>query len=226
VARYGDVRGTRAGAVLPIVDGLWERIAVELPGACLSLDDEAARQMLGALQGLDDAIRLLDRHDLREEWVEVLTGMGATPDSGVHALVRGWCCGVLLDGDCLDESGLAWLAGLVLSPVTPAGEAAAWVEGLLSGSGLLILHRDALWLALDRWLTALEGETFAALLPLLRRAVSRFTPAERRRMGEKVARLHGGDIGSDGRARALSIDRGRADLVLPVLARIMGVSLG
>jgi hypothetical protein len=209
--------------VLPIVGGLWERIAVELPGACLSLDDDAAHDMLAALQRLDDAIRLLDRTDVREEWVDVLRATGASVESAVHALLRGWCCGALLDGGRLDEAQLARLTGLVLSPVTPAEEAAAWIEGLLSGSGLLILNRDALWTALDRWLTDLSGETFDALLPLLRRAVSHFTPAERGRMGEKVMRLNREDV-VDGRNGALpTVNRERADLVLPVLAHILGV---
>lgn len=223
VVRYGDVRETRADAVLPIVEGLWERIAVELPGACLSLDDDASHHMLQALQDLDGAMRLLDRHDLRDEWFEVLERMGATTGSGVHTLVRGWCCGVLLDAGRLDESRLESLMGLVLSPVTPAPETATWVEGLLSGSGLLILHRDALWIALDRWLISLQGDTFDVLVPLLRRAVSHFTPAERRRMGEKVARLHRQDAASSRYEAAPAVDRRRADLVLPVLAQILGV---
>jgi hypothetical protein len=224
VARYGDVRGTRTEAVLPIVNGLWERIAVELPGACVSLDGDAARQMLAALQRLDGGIRLIDRPEMRHEWGEVLRMMGAMPDSGVHALIRGWCCGALLDGDRLGEAELEQLTGLLLSPVTPAEEAAAWIEGLLSGSGLLILNRDALWVALDRWLAALAGETFDALLPLLRRAVAHFTPAERGRMGDKVARLHGASAAAERREAAEAINRERADLVLPVLAHILGVS--
>jgi hypothetical protein len=224
VARYGDVRGTRAEAVLPILAGLWERIAVELPGACQSLDGDAARQMLIALQGLDDAIRLLDRQEMQAEWSEVLASMSTPLDSPVDALVRGWCCGTLLDTGRLDDGTLGELTGLMLSPVTPAEQAAAWVEGLLSGSGLLILHREALWLALDRWLAELPVEAFEALLPLLRRAVSHFTPAERRRVGEKVAELHRGEAGVAGGVQAPRLDRDRADLVLPVLAHILGVS--
>jgi hypothetical protein len=224
VARYGDVRGTRADAVTPIVEGLWERIAVELPDACRALDDDAARGMLGALQRLDDAIRLFDRSDVREEWMVVLQGMGASSHSPIHPLLRGWSCGLLLDSGHMDESTVARLAGLVLSPATPTDEAAAWVEGLLTGSGLLILSRDILWLALDRWLTALDVETFDVLLPLLRRAVSHFTPAERHRMGDKVAGLHGEGVAAGAGEEEVPIDRERGDLVLPVLAQILGVA--
>lgn len=224
VARYGDVRGTRADAVTPIIEGLWERIAVELPDACQALDDDASRRMLAALQRLDDAVRLFDRSDMREEWMAVVERMGTTSDSRVHPLLRGWCCGLLLDSDRLDEIRVTQLVGLILSRVTPAGEAAAWVEGLLSGNGLLILSRNALWLALDRWLVALEPETFDNLLPLLRRAVSHFTPAERRRIGENVARLHRGERQPGPHDEDAPINRERADIVLPVLAHILGVA--
>src|SRR5262249_49241059 len=49
VARYGDVRGTRGEQVTPIIDGLFERIVIGLPGACASLNDEAAAQMADSI---------------------------------------------------------------------------------------------------------------------------------------------------------------------------------
>ena len=49
---------------------------------------------------------------------------------------------------------------------------------LLRGSGLVLLHEDALWSALDAWLRDLSAETFVELLPLLRRAFAGFQPPE------------------------------------------------
>jgi hypothetical protein len=43
VARYGDVRKSRAEQILPVFNGLLERVLVGLAGACASLDDDAAR---------------------------------------------------------------------------------------------------------------------------------------------------------------------------------------
>ncbi len=102
--------------------------------------------------------------------------------------------------------------------------AVAWVEGLLRGSGVVLLYEDPLWMALDRWLCDLGPETFVELLPLLRRAFSGFTPPEGRAMGERVKRL---DRTSQGKATTAiepyaSIDPRRADLVLPVLRQILG----
>jgi hypothetical protein len=103
---------------------------------------------------------------------------------------------------------------------------------VLRGSGLLLLHQDALWAALDSWLSALTPESFVALLPLVRRAFSGFSAPERRAMGEKVKLLRsesgvaGAAIGAVTRAGAGSLDEidvERASRVLPVLAQILGV---
>ena len=221
VARYGDVRGTEAAGVLPVVDALFERALVALPGACTSLDDDAARKMAGSIGGVEECVNLLDRHDMAERWRATLTPLAE--DDGAHALVRGWCCRLLLEAGVLDEGGLQRLAGLALSQAVPAPEAAAWVEGALRGSGLVLLHQDGLWRALDRWITNLDPETFTAMLPLVRRSFSGFEPPERRAMGEKVKKLRDANEDvitpeSDG------VDHRRAALTLPVLAQILGVN--
>jgi Family of unknown function (DUF5682) len=220
VARYGDVRGTEASSVLPVVDALFERALVALPGACTSLDDDAARAMARSIGGVQECVNLLDRPGMAERWRAALSPLAE--DDGVHALVRGWCCRLLLEAGDLDEGGLRKLAGLALSPAVPAPEAAAWVEGALRGSGLVLLHQDGLWRALDLWISNLDPETFTAMLPLLRRAFSGFEPPERRAMGEKVKKL------KDEHEEAATperdgVDHRRAARTLPVLAQILGV---
>ena len=221
VARYGDVRGTEATSVLPVVDALFERALVSLPGACAALDDDAAWEMAGNIGGVEGCVNLLDRPDMARRWRAVLRPLAE--NDGVHALVRGWCCRLLLEAGELDEGGLRRLAGLALSPAAPAPEAAAWVEGALRGSGLVLLHQDGLWRALDLWITSLDPETFTAMLPLVRRAFSGFESPERRAMGEKVKKLKDKheDVmttESDG------VDHRRAVRTLPVLTQILGVN--
>src|SRR5262249_43570102 len=60
VLRYGSVRRSDTGTVGRVVDGLVARVCVGLPGACTSLDDEAAERMHGWVVELDRAIGLLD----------------------------------------------------------------------------------------------------------------------------------------------------------------------
>ena len=219
VARYGDVRGTESARVLPVVDALFERALVAIPGACASLDDDAAREMAGSIGGVEECVNLLDRPGMAERWRSTLSPLAE--NDGVNALVRGWCCRLLLEAGVIDGDWLRRLAGLALSPAVPAPEAAAWVEGALRGSGLVLLHQDGLWRALDSWITGLDPETFTAMLPLVRRAFSGFQTPERRAMGEKAKKLK--DEHEDVATRESDgVDHRRAALTLPVLARILG----
>jgi hypothetical protein len=99
---------------------------------------------------------------------------------------------------------------------------AAWLEGLLRGPGLLLLHQDGVFRALDRWLTSHSGEVFQGLLPLLRRAFADFQPGERRQMADKLA-----DLGRTGPAAPAAAtptwDAERGARVLPVFAALLGV---
>lgn len=225
VARYGDVRGTRVERVLPVVENLYARIDVGLPTACASLDDDAANEMVESIERGQQAMDMLQRDDLRPAWQDALRAV--MERAGVHGLVRGRCCRLLLEQHVLDAEELRRLAGLTLSPATPAPEAAAWVAGVLRGGAQMMLVQDGLWQTLDGWLAALDGEVFVALLPLLRRAFADFEAPARRTMGEKVKQLHhapasaaasGGASGSSG-----VVAEERARRVLPVLARILGV---
>ena len=110
-------------------------------------------------------------------------------------------------------------ARLALAPAVAPAESTCWLTGLLRGSGLLLLHHDALWRAIDDWQQGLDHDVFMERLPLLRRAFSGFSPAERRQMGDKVKRLDGP---APQVAAALHLDPDRAGRVLPILAAILG----
>lgn len=223
VARYGDVRETKSERLLPVIEGLFERVVIGLPGACSSLDDDAARSLVESLNRADHSLEVLDRADLREEWRRVLRYLADR--EGIHGLVRGRCCRLLFDYRVIDPEALQRLARLALSPAVPAGQAAVWIEGVLSGGGQMLLQQNGLWLALDQWLSELAPNTFVELLPLLRRAFSNFSGPERRSMGEKVRYLHAGPAAGGSRSSSTEIDHERASRVLPVLAQILGVKV-
>lgn len=224
IVRYGNVRETKSEHLLPVIEGLFERAVIGLPGACASLDDDAAQSMLESIERAHHSIEMLDRAEQRDEWLRVLRTL--VDRENVHGLVRGRCCRLLFDQHVMDAEELQRLARLALSPVVPAAQAATWIEGVLRGNGQLLLHQEGLWLALDQWLSELVPESFVELLPLLRRAFSEFTGPERRSMGEKVKQLRAAPIagvpGATGhRSGASDINVERAKIVLPVLARIL-----
>jgi hypothetical protein len=225
-ARYGDVREIQAERVLPIIEGLFERVLIGLPGACAALDDDAAEAMVGSIDHVREALGIVHRDDLAASWAAVLRAL--VEHETCHGRVRGRCCRLLLEQGALTDEELWRLACLALAPAVAAPVAAAWVAGLVQGSGLLLIHQTGLWLALDAWLADLAPESFVALLPLLRRAFASFPAPERRAMGEQLKRLHTAAGGHTARAGAgegaAPLDRARADRVLPVLALVLGVS--
>jgi hypothetical protein len=228
VARYGDVRQTKAEHILPVIDGLFERIIIGLPGACASLDDDAARSMISSIDKVQESISLLNREEQCQAWQRTLRTL--IERESIHGLLRGGSCRLLLEQNVLDEDELQTLTGLALSTANPAVQAAAWIEGVLRGSGLLVLHQDGLWRALDRWMSELDIEAFDTLLPILRRAFSGFQTPERRKMGEKVKHLYAPQSRAAGNRYSTHIDdsllinQQRGKHVLPVLAQIMGVT--
>jgi len=105
---------------------------------------------------------------------------------------------------------------LPLTVGTPPAQAAAWVEGFLSGGGLLLVHDAALLALLDEWLADIPAEAFDSVLPLLRRTFGGFEAGERRAIGERIAGKRA--VLADG----LGFDPERADLVLPTLSALLG----
>ncbi len=223
VLRYGDVHRTGASLVGPVVDGLVARICIGLPGACASLDDEAAAAMFNHLVDVDSAIALLQNEEHLATWHGLLAQMA--DQRGLHGLLAGRCCRLLLDRAKLGADDAARRMSLALSTANDPAQAAAWVDGFLKGSGLLLLHDEALWRVLDAWVTRLPGDTFTQLLPLLRRTFSTFAAPERRQMGERVERGMSNlrlEIGAP--SRDTDFDAARAEKVLPLVALLLGVS--
>ncbi|MCT9084125.1 DUF5682 family protein [Streptomyces fulvoviolaceus] len=233
--RYGDVRGTDTGALAEVAAGLAERIFVGLPPACAALDVEAAEEMRRHVDAVHGALGLLGdapapgHGDLRERWHAVLRVL-STRDT-VPGVVRGRAVRLLLDDGELGQDEAALLMGLVLSPGTPPGDAAAWIEGFVgggSGGGMLLVHDERLLGLVDAWLTGVPTEAFTDVLPLLRRTFSAYEPGVRRTLGELVRRGPGergstAGAGSGIPGFAPDLDSDRADAVLPVVRLLLGL---
>ncbi len=226
IARYGNVRmerrveGSLALDIEQVIAGLAERIFIGLPLACASLDDEAARPMLERIEETHASLMLLQNPTLLDDWVAALTRL--IDQNSLHGLLGGRGCRILYDQGALAQPDLARRLRLALSTAHPPACSAAWLEGLLRGSGLLLLHDQALWSALDEWVTSLPAETFAAILPLLRRACA-FATAERRQIGERVQQGIGQSEHRPAGQMWADLDTRRADAALSVLAQLMGV---
>lgn len=221
ILRYGNVRQSDGTMVSEIVDGLVARICIGLPGACGSLNDEAAGEMFEHILSCHAAIALLQNPEHSAAWNGVLRQLVDSPN--LHGLIAGRACRLLLEGQQLDAAESARRLGLALSIANAPAQSAAWVDGFLRNSGMLLLHDQILWRVLDDWVTALSPDHFITALPLLRRTFSTFQTAERRQMGSHVA--SGTSRGATTVITSTEFNEARADKVLPLLAQLLGLKV-
>lgn len=217
--RYGNVRQTDASMVRDVLDGMSPRITAGLGGAVASLNDEAAERMADLIRGANDAFALLEAEPLLADWHACLERV--LPQDSVHGLVRGTAARLLLDAARLDAGAVATLLSRALSRGSDPAQSARWVEGLLRGSGLLLIHDPKLLTLVDDWLAHINADVFQEVLPLLRRTFTNFAKPERRQIGQMVK--SDGKRGTGATAGASrGINHERAARVLPALVSILG----
>lgn len=220
VMRYGNVRQTDASTVGHILFGLVARICAGLAPASASLNDEAAEEMQTRINHVHSALSTLNDDALRVPWSTTLRRLA--DDDTLHGLLSGRCARLLFDDGSLTADEAATRLSLHLSRAIAPAQAAAWIEGFLAGSGMILLHHAELWNLLDEWLGSLTPDHFTETLPLLRRTFSAFAAPERRQMGELAKR--GGGTTKAATLQIDDIDEARANLLLPTFALLSGTA--
>jgi hypothetical protein len=217
VHRYGSVRREDAGAVAAVLDGLLARVCVGLPVAVQALDDDAAEELVGRIEAVGRAVALLQAGGHRAAWRDAQLGVSARND--VHGRVTGRLTRLLLDQNDLDKGEARRRMERELSRTADAERGAAWLEGFLAGTGLLLLHDLELLAIVDGWVAGVARERFDDLLPVLRRAFARFASGERRQIGEAV---RGISRRSPASTASGDFDEARADAALATVLELLG----
>jgi hypothetical protein len=203
------------------IEGLVPRICVGLAPATASLDDEAAEAMGKRIGAVHSALALLARDDLRDPWLASLRAL--LDRQGLHALVAGRVCRLLHDAGALEEGEARRRLRFALSRGGDPAAGAAWLEGFLEGSGIVLVHDDGLLSIVDGWLDSVPKAAFDELLPLLRRTFSEFPLGERRQIGSRVrTRMSGGGAA---RPEAEDFDFERAAPAVATVAAILGLEV-
>lgn len=219
VARYGSVRRGDATSIAHVLNSMVSRAAIGMAGACASLDDAAADTMNKLISKAHQAIRLAADEPQQEEWILAL-GRIAHPGSN-HGLVCGLATRLRFDAQAEALEQTAVHMSLALSQGNDPGPAAAWLEGFLKGSAMVLLHDDKLWSLVDQWLASLSEDHFVRVLPLVRRTFAAFEAPERRQLGERARREKSG---GNAAAVAAEWDAARAERPLPTLRAILGLN--
>ena len=214
-ARYGDVRGTDAAHLSAVAEQILRRVCVGLAPAVHGLDDEAAARFVTHIDHTHSAATLLGG-DVLAEWEATLASLALRET--LPGRISGRLNRMLSDAGHIDAQELRRRLGLAMSQGTEPAEAAAWLEGFLQGSGLVLVHDDRMLGLIDTWLLNLTEERFTAVLPLLRRTFGAFDGTERREIGEAANRL-----GGPGRAPARTAAAVDAERAAPALATALAI---
>lgn len=221
VLRYGDVRNTEQGLIVSVLQNLLPRLFLSLPEACRFVEPSHTDELFGLLQGVHPHLALLDKHPvlgtLWQDWLRCLQGL--SQQTRVSPKIRGWTARILFDNRQWPASQLSLEMNQMLSPGVPIQAGADWVEGLLFGSGLLLIHHPPLFVLLDTWIAGMDEGQFQAQLAILRRTFARFSPSERRKMGE-LARRHE-DV--EDAITSSAYDPVRGEQVVPILKLLLGL---
>lgn len=182
--RYGDVRRTDAGALGVVTTSLLRRVNVGLPATLTGLGPDAAAEMLAHVNAVTDTVDLLDA-DVRGEWLTTIARLADRDD--LHGSLVGRFVRIGVDGAVFTTTEAARRMRRALSIGAAADEKSAWIEGFLSGSGLLLVHDTELLSVIDEWLVGLTATEFTDVLPLVRRTFSTFDAGIKRNIGHAVA---------------------------------------
>jgi hypothetical protein len=226
VLRYGTVRRTEVAALERVVHGLVARLCVNLGPAMVSLDGTAAEAMTRRISAVTVALAPLPDRSLHREWLGTLAALSATP--ALHGLPAGRTTRIVFDAELITAGEVARRLSAALSRGEGPAHGASWIEGLLAGSGLLLVHDRALLALVDEWVAWVGADNFNDVLPLLRRTFALFEQGERRLIGEAVRRLSveggGGSSPLGDRSQDVEhLDQERAEAVLPLVSLLLGV---
>ena len=226
VLRYGDVRQTDPAVVRQVVDTLVTRICIGLPSTCASLDNDAAAEMVDRVTAVHTVITTQQNPEHLAAWEETLRQLA--DQDAMHGLLAGKATRLLLDTAVFNPEEAAMRLERVLSETAVAqtdanqlAQTAAWIEGFLKGSGLLVLHDQTLWQLLDDWVMQLDSERFQTILPLLRRTFATFSQAARQQLIDRVQ--YGSLTSLNQLVNAPTFDEEQADKVLPLVAQLLGL---
>jgi hypothetical protein len=183
-AVYGRVRGTEDGIAI-IADRLCRRGLAGMPTTAIGVDTDAAHGIVAALSDADRAVRTLADTDLTALWQRTLwLVLGSRCHPRIHGLAARW----LFDAEQqVDVDSLLKRALSVSEP----DEAAAWLQGFLTGSGYILVLRPDIYERIDAWLVGLPEPAFDAVLPALRRSFAAFSSDVRARLAQALTTTSG-----------------------------------
>jgi len=221
VSRYGNVRKSDISILNTIVQQLFVKVFVGLSNACFGLDEDNSVKMFELISRFNNAIRIYNDLEYSQQWLLSLHRL--IDNHGIHPIILGCVCRLLLDSGELSDNETDMRISYALSVNNAPHEVAAWLEGFLKGSGMILVYDNRLWNLIYSWVDALPDHVFIELLPMLRRTFSKFEYGERRQIGNKARQGKTPDNKNINANYEVNFDRARALSIIPVLKKLVGM---
>lgn len=189
ILQYGDIRQLDSEPLKPILQQVFFRACLILPGECVC-DDEASKAMAEAIEQLNSAALAHDFLDATA-WNGALREVAERDD--LNTKLSGFCMAIRLERGLADGETLRLEVQRRLSRGVPAQLGAGWFEGLAMKNRYALIARLSLWESLDEYLNGLDEEEFKRALIFLRRAFADFTSMEKDAIAENLGEIWGFD---------------------------------
>lgn len=187
VLQYGSIRQLDPEPLKPILQQIFYRACLILPGSCVC-DDAASKELVTAVERLNGAALA---HEFLESrtWCDALQEIADRDD--LNTKLSGFAVAILLERGNMDNDRLMLEMKKRLSRGVPADLGAGWFEGLAMKNRYALIARLSLWEHLDAYLDTLDDEEFKRALVFLRRAFADFTAAEKDEIAENMGEIWG-----------------------------------
>ncbi|NND33306.1 MAG: hypothetical protein HKN76_12010 [Saprospiraceae bacterium] len=207
--RYGNVAQYDMNGLHQLIDQLFPRICILIPGKTTNLSEELALESFKSINQLHQALQLLENPKYLLDWTTTLIQIANIREA--NPLIKGNCLRLLLIRESLDESAIYKLVRFNLSSLLDPFYPSLFLEGLLYGGGWLLIQKPALRKIIDQWILPLTEEQFITFLPILRRTFSSFSVEEKEALYNLLF------AGRFVEEKDVNVNDQRKELVLPTL---------
>lgn len=220
IVRYGEVRRLDLSMVGHMLRSMMARILAGGVLICSDIDDDHASELLDLVSKTHYAVATLNDEEMCNTWYEFASALHKS--HLVHPLLTGYATRLLYDRRYISPQEMQRTLSFHSSVGHPPANTAQWLEGFLHASGSLLLLDNALWTPVNEWIRELPDDAFIELLPTIRRTFSNFTPAERRKLGEKAKNfeLQGNTTHEK---QEIAFHEADAARVFPLINRLLGI---
>lgn len=187
IVTYGDIRRADSAPLIPIMQQIYYRACLILPGSCVC-DGNAS-------QSISDAMNMLNSVELAQEFLEPENWLNALKEvarrDDLNTRLSGFAAAVLLERNHMTNDELKIEVSRRLSKGVPADLGAGWFEGLTLKNRYGLIARLSLWESLDEYIKSLDDEEFKRALVFLRRAFADFSSGEKDSIAENLGEIWG-----------------------------------